>query len=88
MKKGYYLDYGLDGAVTEFRKIRTTKKVGATKLSEQQLIAIANDYAYVMSADLDKVTWRLLDPDYTDVLLPKYQAAIKAFEKNMAQNLQ
>jgi hypothetical protein len=31
MKKGYYLDYGLDGAVTEFRKVRTGKKVGATK---------------------------------------------------------
>lgn len=28
MKKGYYLDYGLDGAVTEFRKVRTAKKVG------------------------------------------------------------
>jgi hypothetical protein len=31
MKKGYYLDYGLDGAVTEFRKVRTAKKVGAYK---------------------------------------------------------
>lgn len=28
MKKGYYMDYGLDGAVTEFRKVRTAKKVG------------------------------------------------------------
>jgi hypothetical protein len=28
MKKGYYLDYGLDGAVTEFRKVRTSKKIG------------------------------------------------------------
>ena len=81
MKKGYYLDYGLDGAVTEFRKVRIAKKVGARKLSENELIAIASDYAYVMSADLDKVTWRLLDPDYTDILLPKYKAAIKDFEK-------
>jgi hypothetical protein len=31
MKKGYYLDYGLDGAVTEFRKVRTAKKFGAVK---------------------------------------------------------
>jgi DNA repair protein RadC len=38
-KKGYFMDYGLDGSITELKKITkakkpSVKKVGATKLSE------------------------------------------------------
>jgi hypothetical protein len=54
--------------------------VGATKLTEKELIKIASDYAYATSSDLDRATYRLLDPDYTKTLLPKYKKAIKEFE--------
>lgn len=77
--KGYMIEFAMDGSIERLKKL-PGKKVGARKLSEKQLIKIASDYAYVTSSDLDKVTWRLLDPDYTNVLLPKYKAAIKAFE--------
>jgi hypothetical protein len=57
------------------------KKIGATKLSEKQLIKIASDYAYVTSSDEDRAIYRLTDPDFTNVLLPKYKKAIKDWEK-------
>ena len=61
-------------------KKTATKKVGAVKLSEQKLIDIASDYAYATSGNYDRAVYNLLDPDFTKILLPKYKAAIKAFE--------
>jgi hypothetical protein len=55
--------------------------VGATKLTEKELIKIASDYAYVTSSDQDRAIYRLTDPDFTNVLLPKYKKAIKDWEK-------
>lgn len=125
-KKGYFMDYGLDGMITKFKKLPATKVgyradrttiltratpyikkyldkgytrkeaikaanldaahvmnsfAGTSKLSEEKLIEIASDYAYVTSGNEDRAINNLLDPDYTKTLLPKYKAAIKAFEK-------
>jgi len=42
------------------------------KYTNKQLEKIANDYAYVTSGDVDKLTYRLLDKDNTEKLLPVY----------------
>lgn len=51
------------------------------KYTNKQLEKIANDYAYVTSGDVDKLTYRLLDKDNTEKLLPVYLKSIFDFEK-------
>jgi hypothetical protein len=59
-----------------------SKKVGVIKkYTKKQLEKIASDYAYVTGADFDKVTYRLLDKDYTEKLLPVYLKAIEDYKK-------
>ena len=54
------------------------KKIGKIKkYTKLKLENLANDYAYATGSDLDKVTWRLLDKDYTNKLIPVYEKAIK-----------
>ena len=59
------------------------KKVGVVnkKYTVSQLKKIANNAAYATGGDLDKMTYRLLDKDYTDKLLPMYLKAIKEHEE-------
>ena len=70
-------------------KKSATKKVGALnkKYTKKQLELIANEAAYATGGDLDKMTYRLLDSDYTDMLLPKYIKAIKDFNERTNSNL-
>jgi len=51
------------------------------KYTEKQLEKLADDYAYVTSGDLDRALFYLFDPEYTDTLIPKYEKAIKDYEK-------
>jgi polyhydroxyalkanoate synthesis regulator phasin len=51
------------------------------KYTEKQLEKLADDYAYVTSGDLDRALFWLFDPEYTDTLIPKYEKAIKDYEK-------
>lgn len=59
------------------------KKVGAVKnkYTQKQLEKIADDYAYITEGDVDKITYRLLDKDYTDKLLPIYLDKIAEYNK-------
>ena len=56
------------------KKAAPKKKVGVVnkKYTISQLKKIANNAAYATGGDLDKMTYRLLDKDYTDKLLPMY----------------
>ena len=59
-----------------------SKKIGVVKkYTKKQLEKIASDYAYVTQGDFDKVTYRLLDKDYTEKLLPVYLKAIEDYKK-------
>jgi hypothetical protein len=51
------------------------------KYTEKQLEKLADDYAYVTSGDLDRALFWLFDPEYTDTLIPKYEKAVKDYEK-------
>ena len=62
--------------------VAKSKKIGVIKkYTKKQLEKIASDYAYVTEADFDKVTYRLLDKDNTQKLLPIYLKAIKDWKK-------
>ena len=65
------------------KKAAPKKKVGVVnkKYTVSQLKKIANNAAYATGGDLDKMTYRLLDKDYTDKLLPMYLKAIKEHEE-------
>lgn len=58
-------------------------KVGevSKKYTKKQLEKIADDYAYITQGDVDKITYRLLDKDYTDKLLPIYLDKISEYNK-------
>ena len=49
-------------------------------LSKDELTQIADDYSYATSSDNDRSIDRLLDPEYTNTLLPKYIQSIKEWE--------
>jgi hypothetical protein len=77
-------------AKATYQQVRTKKgtfkglkKVAGVqkKYTKKQLEKIASDYAYVTGGDLDKLTYRLLDKDYTEKLLPVYLEKISDFEK-------
>jgi hypothetical protein len=62
--------------------VAKSKKIGVIKkYTKKQLEKIASDYAYVTEADFDKVTYRLLDKDNTQKLLPIYLKAIEDWKK-------
>jgi hypothetical protein len=62
--------------------VAKNKKIGVIKkYTKKQLEKIASDYAYVTEADFDKVTYRLLDKDNTQKLLPIYLKAIEDWKK-------
>ncbi len=54
---------------------------GNIDLSERELTQIASDYAYSAGEDEERATYRLLDPDFTATLLPKYIDSIKKWEE-------
>lgn len=77
-------------AKSTYQQVRTKKgtfkglkKIAGVnkKYTNKQLEKIANDYAYVTSGDVDKLTYRLLDKDNTQKLLPIYLKSISDFEK-------
>jgi hypothetical protein len=62
--------------------VAKSKKIGVIKkYTKKQLEKIASDYAYVTGSDFDKVTYRLLDKDYTEKLLPVYLKDIEDWKK-------
>jgi len=76
--------------VVEKRSITYTRKSPSAKLTginggkfytDTQLKKIADDYAYITSGNLERITYNLLDPDFTKVLLPKYLKVIAADAK-------
>jgi hypothetical protein len=74
VKQAFAISYSKGGEV---------KKVGAVKkkYTQKQLEKIADDYAYITEGDVDKITYRLLDKDYTDKLLPIYLDKIAEYNK-------
>jgi hypothetical protein len=49
--------------------------------TNRELKIIASDYAYATSGDLDRATYRLLDPEFTNILLPRYIKEIRNWEE-------
>jgi hypothetical protein len=68
-------------AIKKANKFASTLNGVKKKFTNKQLEKIASDYAYVTGGDLDKLTYRLLDKDYTEKLLPVYLKSISDFEK-------
>ena len=66
--------------IYEYAKGGGVGKAVSENFSEEELIQIASDYAYVISGNEERATYQLLDKDYTHTLLPKYISAIKKFE--------
>jgi hypothetical protein len=73
----YVMERGYHGEFKGHKRIAGANK----KYTKKQLEKIASDYAYVTEADFDKVTYRLLDKDYTQKLLPVYLKAIQDWKK-------
>jgi hypothetical protein len=73
----YVMERGYHGEFKGHKRIAGANK----KYTKKQLEKIASDYAYVTEADFDKVTYRLLDKDYTKKLLPVYLKAIQDWKK-------
>lgn len=63
---------------------KAAKKVAGKKYTTAQLEAIANNYAYAVSADLDKVTARLI---YHPELVTMYLNEIKKYETRTGDKL-
>lgn len=63
------------------KSVGAVKKTVAKKYTKKQLEKIAENYAYATGEYPDRATWRLLDPDYTSILLPKYLKSIDDYEK-------
>jgi hypothetical protein len=82
LKEAFAHIYGKKVGVVK-KKAAPKKKVGVInkKYTVSQLKKIANNAAYATGGDLDKMTYRLLDKDYTDKLLPMYLKAIKEHEE-------
>jgi hypothetical protein len=83
LKEAFAHIYGKKKVGIIKKKVAPKKKVGVVnkKYTVSQLKKIANNAAYATGGDLDKMTYRLLDKDYTDKLLPMYLKSIKDHEE-------
>ena len=78
---------GFEVGKNEFERDVFAKGGSAKGLSQEELEQIASDFAYVTGGDEEKAIYRLVDPDYTDTLLPKYKKAIEEWEQKHGEKV-